>query len=92
LPKHLWVVEIHDADLYDPRNPGTASRCGEVVLDASADALHGDGLIFVRVLGHLWPNISSFNSLLLRLGDETLESVALPSNVLGHAMEEPYLE
>ena len=51
LPKFIWVVELHDLSLFQRGNPKTKSRLGEVILDASADALHGDALIFARISG-----------------------------------------
>lgn len=57
LPKNLWIVEIHDADLYNPVSEETKSRCGEVILDASADSLHGDCLVCIRLSGHFWDGV-----------------------------------
>lgn len=53
LPKFVWVAEIHEKSLYQAGTQSTKSRLGEAVLDASADAPHGDGLLFVRLSGHL---------------------------------------
>ncbi len=53
LPRFLWVVEIHDIKLFERGNYGVQSRLGEVVLDASADARHGDALVFTRLSGLL---------------------------------------
>lgn len=54
LPAYLWLVEIHDAAQFSPAAPLTQSRRGEIVLDAAADPLHADGLIFATVSGLLW--------------------------------------
>jgi len=53
LPRFVWVIEIHKREIYQKGEFSTRSRLGEVVLDASADALHGDGLLFVRLSGLL---------------------------------------
>jgi hypothetical protein len=55
LSKYLWVLELHDGAAFDPTNPNAASKLGEIVWDASADPLHGDGLLFARVSDALWP-------------------------------------
>lgn len=49
MPRFVWVVEIHDLAAYQPGQPSIISRVGEIVLDAAADALHGDALVFVRL-------------------------------------------
>lgn len=54
LPPFLWVIEIHDAQAFQPANSQCDSRRGEIVLDASADPLHADCLIFATVSGSLW--------------------------------------
>jgi hypothetical protein len=56
VPPHVWVVELHDASKYDPDKPSVKSRCGEVVLDASASPLHADSHIFTAVSSALWPS------------------------------------
>lgn len=49
MPKLVWVMEVHDGSSFDPQNPGKQTRLGEIVLDAAADALHGDPFVFVRI-------------------------------------------
>lgn len=49
LPKFIWVAELHDASTYRLGEQANATRLGEFVFDASADALHGDALIFMRL-------------------------------------------
>jgi hypothetical protein len=60
LPKFVWVAEVHDLDQFTRGNYSSPSRIGELVFDASADALHGDSLIFMRlsglILGHNAPD------------------------------------
>lgn len=53
LPKFVWVAEIHEQSKYQAGFQLKNSRLGEIVLDASADAPHGDGLLFIRLSGHL---------------------------------------
>lgn len=54
LPRHVWVAEIHDKAHFQHGIFTNRSRLGEVVLDASADASHGDGLLLVRLSGLLF--------------------------------------
>ena len=51
LPKFVWVLEIHDSAIFQRGSLDSKSRLGEVILDASADALHGDALILARISG-----------------------------------------
>lgn len=51
LPKHIWVVELHDPNIFQRGILGIRSRLGEVIFDASADALHGDALLAMRLSG-----------------------------------------
>jgi hypothetical protein len=53
LPKFIWIAEIHDQANFERGAFNNKSRLGEVVLDASADALHGDALLFLRLSGKL---------------------------------------
>lgn len=53
MPKLVWVVEIHDAASFTPASASHPSRLGEVVLDAAADAEHGDALVFIRIASQM---------------------------------------
>ncbi len=88
LPRLVWVVEIHDAALFDPRNPNTCSRIGEVVLDASADTLHGDVTLAVRLSGRILPSYSVPQGLLVL--DYGSKVVMLSSGVLGKSLTIPW--
>jgi len=55
MPPLVWVTEIHDPDIFDPADLSKATRLGEIVFDAAADALHGDALIYVRVSKQMLP-------------------------------------
>lgn len=91
LPRYMWVIEIHDAAHYDPTDPSKQSRCGEVVLDASADPLHADGLIFARVTSQLWPGVSGIGAGMLFSEDESGPSViALSSGAPCEALLQPW--
>lgn len=93
LPKYLWVVEVHDRNKFDPSNQHSLSRCGEIVLDASADPFHGDSLLFVRVTHHLWPSLNTFKELLIEDGgDERVKAVAFESGNLCEAFFRPWLD
>lgn len=53
IPRFIWVAEIHDCASFERGGFKNQSRLGEVVLDASADAMHGDALLFLRLSGKL---------------------------------------
>ena len=53
LPKFIWIAEIHDKLIFERGAFNNKSRLGEVIFDASADALHGDALLFLRLSGKL---------------------------------------
>ena len=65
LPKFLWVAEIHEIAKFERGKFGSRSRFGEVVLDASADALHGDALIFTRLSGLVLGDAAPADGLLI---------------------------
>lgn len=90
LPKVLWVIEIHMEATFDLTNPANKSRCGEIVLDPAADALHGDAMIFARVTKDLWPNTNSFQGLLLIEDESSVRSLALNSGASCVALAEPW--
>lgn len=90
LPKTLWIVEIHDANAYDPTDGSKRTRCGEVVLDPAADALHGDALLFVRVTKDLWPAIAAFEALLLVEDTTSMRSIGLKSGSRSAALVDPW--
>jgi hypothetical protein len=90
LPKVLWVIEVHEESLYDPTDSTKKSRCGEIVLDPAADALHGDAMIFARVTKDLWPNTNSFQGVLLIEDEESIRSLALNTGARSAALAEPW--
>ena len=65
LPRFIWVVELHDAKNFERGSSRVPSRLGEIVLDASADALHGDGLLFTRLSGLLVGRKASDDGILI---------------------------
>lgn len=88
LPRLVWVVELHDAQLFDPRNPNTCSRIGEIVLDASADTLHGDVTLAVRLSGRVLPSYSVPQGLLVM--DYGSKVVMLSSGAPGKSLTIPW--
>lgn len=88
LPKLVWVVELHDAALFDPRNPGTCSRIGEIVLDASADPLHGDVTLAARLSSHMLPSYAIPHGLLVI--DYGSRVVALTTSAPGKSLDVPW--
>jgi len=83
LPPYVWLVEIHDAAKFKPGDATAKSRCGEVVLDAAADPLHADCLIFASVSGALWPSVSGLSGLLLIEEEEGVQAIGLSKEYLG---------
>lgn len=81
------MVEIHDANLYEPGKPEKESLIGEVILDAAADALHGDALIFLR-LGKQMVTVSTTSEGLLAIGGEGV--MALGSSTLSAGIAQPW--
>jgi hypothetical protein len=65
LPKYVWVTEVHDAGSFQLGNYATPTRLGEFVFDASADPLHGDSLIFMRLSGLIFGSAAPDDGLLL---------------------------
>jgi len=65
LPRFVWVVEIHDGVSFERGKFSNKSRLGEVVLDASADALHGDALLFLRLSGKMIGQLAPDDGLLV---------------------------
>jgi hypothetical protein len=88
MPRFVWVIEVHDAGLYEPGHPSKTSRIGEVVLDAAADALHGDALIFVRV-GMQMVTVPTRSEALLAIAGERAV-VALATDALTEGIAEPW--
>lgn len=88
LPRLIWLVEVHDAALFDPRDPDTCSRIGEVVLDASADTLNGDVTLTARVSGHVLPSYKVPAALLVL--DYGSEVVLLSSASPGKSLTNPW--
>jgi len=68
LPKFLWIAEIHELSSFTCGQYIAPSRLGEVVFDASADALHGDSLIFMRLSGLIMGSNAPDDGLLLTEG------------------------
>lgn len=87
LPRYMWVIEIHDVTLYDPLSDGSCSRCGEIVLDASADPFHADALLFARVSKFLWPSLTGVEGLLLSEDDEGVEGMLTATADLGPTLK-----
>jgi hypothetical protein len=88
MPRLVWLVELHDLNLFDPRNPNTCSRIGEFVLDASADTLHGDVTLSARLSCHVLPSYSVPQGLLVL--DYGGEVVMLSSGAPGKSLTIPW--
>ncbi|CAN7622715.1 hypothetical protein [Variovorax paradoxus] len=84
LPKFVWVVEVHDANEYRPGEPNHMSRLGEVVLDAAADALHGDALVFFRLTQSMLP-VPTTSPGLLGIDDGSVVALAKGDRMAGLA-------
>lgn len=91
LPRLLWVVEIHDAKIFNPVNPEHRSRIGEIVVDASADSLHGDATLCAHITKHVLPSYLGFEALLLQDGEGTDETlVVLKTGNPGKLLASPW--
>lgn len=91
LPRLVWFVELHDATLYDPRSPNTRSRIGEIVLDASADSLHGDVTLSARVSRSVLPSYKGPQGLLfLDGGAEAEQLLILETSAPGKSLAVPW--
>lgn len=88
LPRLVWVVELHDAQLFNPQDLDTRSRIGEVVLDASADTLHGDATLAARLSSRVLPNYSVPQGLLVL--DYGSNVVMLSSGAPGKSLTIPW--
>ncbi|TXI24964.1 MAG: hypothetical protein E6Q67_01825 [Roseateles sp.] len=89
LPALIWVVELHLADHYNPKDRAS-SRCGEILLDAAADALHGDGLIAARITGHLFPQTIVADYQMLFVDSPKPGFKLVQAGQLGQALWEPW--
>lgn len=95
LPPYVWVVEIHDASKFDPTDPESLSRCGEVVLDASADRYHADSHIFTSLLSTLWPSDAHGMRAGVSLREPEsnhLDCAHIDTGQLGRKIEFPWIE
>lgn len=88
MPRLAWFVELHAKSLFDPRNPNNCSRIGEIVLDASADTLHGDVTLAARLSGHVMPSYSVPQGLLV--SEYGSNVVMLSSGALGKSLPTPW--
>lgn len=76
MPKLVWVVEVHEAATFIPASAANPSRLGEVVLDAAADAEHGDALVFLRIASQML-TVPSQSPGMLVVQESTTTTVAL---------------
>ena len=91
LPRLVWLVELHDAELFDPRNPNTCSRIGEVVIDASADSLHGDATLSARLSRLVLPSYSGPQGILvLDGGSDSEQLLVLTTGAPGKSLAIPW--
>ncbi len=90
LPEQMWVIEIHDKGVFNPGDPSVASRVGEIVLDAAADSVHADALIFARVTSKLWPSANAEIALLLWEDDQGLGAIGTAGCEFGHPLLKPW--
>lgn len=88
MPGHVWVTEIHDGSSFDPLRPTQRTRLGEIVLDAGADWLHGDTLVFLRLGARMVSEPTKFEGLLHIGGQPGL--MPLGSKELTCGIDEPW--
>lgn len=89
MPRYVWVTELHEGRAFEPLNPACRTRLGEVVLDAAADALHGDALVFMRLAKQMAAGELTKFPGLLHLGDNA-GIVALGTAELTIGIAEPW--
>lgn len=91
LPRFVWVAELHDKATFQLGQYSNQSRLGEVVLDASADAPHGDALLFARLSGLLFgSNAPDDGILTIERNDATREFLAIKAP-RSYGQKDPWL-
>lgn len=90
LPRFVWVAEIHNKALFQRGVFTNRSRLGEVILDASADASHGDGLLFVRLSGLLMGQDASDDGILVIERSEATREVLAVKTPASLGQQEPW--
>ena len=90
LPRFVWVAEIHNKGLFQRGVFTSRSRLGEVILDASADASHGDGLLFVRLSGLLMGQDASDDGILVIERSESTRDVLAVKAPASLGQQEPW--
>lgn len=88
MPRYVWVTEFHDAQKFQPLQPGERTRIGEIVLDAGADVFHGDDLVFLR-LGQQMVQQDTLFPGLMRVGGQT-GPVPLGTSELTRGIPDPW--
>lgn len=91
-PRYIWVIEIHDQKLFKRGTVDACSRLGEIVADASADAQHGDALLFTRLSGLLIGSNAPDDGILLSehpSGNRELLAIKAPASL---PQREPWLQ
>lgn len=93
LPKFVWILEIHNAALFQRGSLAAKSRLGEVVLDASADALHGDALVLARISGLVFgPQTQDDGLLIIENGSvENTRQLMVVKAPASHGQAQPWL-
>ncbi len=90
LPEQMWVIEIHAKSIFNPGDPSVASRAGEIVLDAAADSVHADALIFARVTSKLWPSAKASTTLLLWEDEVGVGAIGTAGSDFGRPLLKPW--
>lgn len=90
LPRFIWVVEIHKKSLFQRGLFTAQSRLGEVILDASADASHGDGLLFTRLSGLIIGDNVSDDGIFVIEPDQSTRTVLAIKAPASYGQPEPW--
>lgn len=90
LPRFVWVAEIHNKALFQYGVFTNRSRLGEVILDASADASHGDSLLFVRLSGLLMGQATIDDGILVAERSESARDVLAVKAPASLGQQEPW--
>jgi hypothetical protein len=89
----MWVMEMHDAATFDPTNSAGTTRLGEIVIDASADPFHADGLIFASLSAALWPSSPPLpiQGILMSEDEDGLNITGLTTGNSGLGIQQPWM-
>ncbi|MFG6412299.1 hypothetical protein ACG02S_00155 [Roseateles sp. DC23W] len=87
LPELMWIVELHDADSFDPAKD-SGSCCGEMLFDAASNSLHGESFVAGRAIADLYEDTERDGELLVWEAKRYLLFVA-STGTMGPGIDKP---